>query len=218
MNVLYFHQHFSTPKGATGTRSYEMAKHLVERGHDVTMVCGSSMAGRTGLSGEPVNGLRRGRVDGIEVMMESATSSLSCTILAGVLPGETKVSLINLKNGESATLASGQGRIQESLNPVAIDCVQRFGRTIEFAGHTWGVKEAPDPVGPGSNRFSSDTGDVFVDDDGLHLTIQIGNGPFLDGAGNLLHLLISGRSGFYKACQNDSKEHPDNTDQCTNQW
>ena len=68
MRVLYFHQHFSTPKGATGTRSYEMAKHLVGRGHAVTMVCGSSMAGKTGLSGEPVDGLRRGRVAGIEVM------------------------------------------------------------------------------------------------------------------------------------------------------
>ena len=52
----------------------------------------------------------------------------------------------------------------------------------------------------------------------FELTIQVGNGPFLDGAGNLLHLLISGRSGFYNACQNDRKEHPGNTDQRTNQW
>ena len=68
MKVLYFHQHFSTPKGSTGTRSYEMARHLIDRGHDVTMVCGSSQAGKTGLGGEPVNGLRRGRVAGIEVL------------------------------------------------------------------------------------------------------------------------------------------------------
>ncbi len=68
MRVLYFHQHFTTPRGTTGTRSYEMARHLVARGHEVTMVCGSSSGGSTGLDGEPVGGFRRGRVAGIEVV------------------------------------------------------------------------------------------------------------------------------------------------------
>jgi glycosyltransferase involved in cell wall biosynthesis len=67
MRILYFHQHFSTPAGATGTRSYEMAKALIARGHQVTMVCGSSGAGKSGLTGEPRNGLREGDVDGIHV-------------------------------------------------------------------------------------------------------------------------------------------------------
>jgi len=67
MHILYFHQHFSTPAGSTGTRSYEMAKALIARGHEVTMVCGSSTAGETGLTAEPVNGLRQGIVDGIQV-------------------------------------------------------------------------------------------------------------------------------------------------------
>lgn len=68
MKVLYFHQHFSTPKGTTGTRSYEMARHLIARGHQVTMVCGSSRVCRTGLEGEPINGIRRGDVHGIDVV------------------------------------------------------------------------------------------------------------------------------------------------------
>jgi glycosyltransferase involved in cell wall biosynthesis len=68
MKVLYFHQHFSTPKGSTGTRSYEMAKHLMERGHEVTVVCGSNAMCETGLVGDPVRGLRRGRVEGIDVV------------------------------------------------------------------------------------------------------------------------------------------------------
>jgi hypothetical protein len=41
VRVLYFHQHFSTPEGAAGTRSYEMARRLLHEGHKVTMVCGS---------------------------------------------------------------------------------------------------------------------------------------------------------------------------------
>ena len=68
MNILYFHQHFSTPAGSTGTRSYEMARKLVERGHRVTMVCGSGALAKTGLDGAQRNGLRRGLVDGIEVI------------------------------------------------------------------------------------------------------------------------------------------------------
>jgi len=68
MKVLYFHQHFSTPQGATGTRSYEMARRLVECGHQVTMVCGSGFMARSGLDGKPVKGIRRGIVNGVEVI------------------------------------------------------------------------------------------------------------------------------------------------------
>lgn len=68
MDVLYFHQHFSTPAGSTGTRSYEMALRLIEKGHAVTIVCGSYGMGRTGLTGEFRSGKRRGLVDGIEVI------------------------------------------------------------------------------------------------------------------------------------------------------
>lgn len=68
MKILYFHQHFSTPAGSTGTRSYEMAQRLIARGHKVTMVCGSGKMADSGLKGEPVNGIRRGMIDGIEVI------------------------------------------------------------------------------------------------------------------------------------------------------
>lgn len=68
MHVLYFHQHFSTPRGATGTRSYEMARRLIQRGHAVTVVCGSYDAADTGLKTPFANGRRRGFVDGIDVI------------------------------------------------------------------------------------------------------------------------------------------------------
>lgn len=68
MRVLYFHQHFSTPAGSTGTRSYEMAQRLIARGHQVTMVCGSGKMARSGLEGSQRGGFRRGLVDGIDVI------------------------------------------------------------------------------------------------------------------------------------------------------
>lgn len=68
MHVLYFHQYFSTRSGSTGTRSYEMAQKLIERGHTVTIVCASYGAANTGLSTPFIRGRREGIVDGIKVI------------------------------------------------------------------------------------------------------------------------------------------------------
>ncbi len=68
MKVLYFHQHFSTPKGSAGIRSYQMATRLLARGHRVTMVCGSYGGGETGLTTPFIKGSRRGVVDGMEII------------------------------------------------------------------------------------------------------------------------------------------------------
>ncbi len=68
MKVLYFHQHFVTPLGAGAIRSYVMARSLIERGHQVTMVCGSICGGNTGLEGPFADGMRRGWVEGIDVI------------------------------------------------------------------------------------------------------------------------------------------------------
>jgi lipopolysaccharide/colanic/teichoic acid biosynthesis glycosyltransferase/glycosyltransferase involved in cell wall biosynthesis len=68
MHVLYFHQHFTTPDGSTGTRSYEVAKRLLASSHPVTMVCGAAALSKTGLSGPFLNGRREGNVDGIYVI------------------------------------------------------------------------------------------------------------------------------------------------------
>lgn len=68
MNILYFHQHFSTPKGSVGIRSYAMAQSLIKNGHKVTMVCGSFSNGQTGLTGEFKKGFRYGEVDGINII------------------------------------------------------------------------------------------------------------------------------------------------------
>ena len=68
MHVLYFHQHFSTPDGSAGTRSFEMAQALLKSGHTVTMVCGSYAQGTTGLSVDFVKGRRRGLVRGVDVI------------------------------------------------------------------------------------------------------------------------------------------------------
>ena len=68
MKILYFHQHFTTPQGVVGVRSYQMARALVAHGHQVVMVCGSYNGGVTGITGPFKRGRRRGVVNGINVI------------------------------------------------------------------------------------------------------------------------------------------------------
>lgn len=66
MKILYFHQHFTIPTQAGGTRSYELAKRLIERGHSVCMVCGETA--KLNLPESKTKNVYRGVVDGIDVI------------------------------------------------------------------------------------------------------------------------------------------------------
>jgi glycosyltransferase involved in cell wall biosynthesis len=66
MHILYIHQHFATPKGSTGTRSYEFARRWVKAGHKVTLITGYYDIG--GL--EPAKKLcRKLDIEGINVIV-----------------------------------------------------------------------------------------------------------------------------------------------------
>lgn len=43
MRILYLHQYFVPPEASGGTRSYEQARRLVARGHEVTLVTSNAM-------------------------------------------------------------------------------------------------------------------------------------------------------------------------------
>ena len=68
MRLLYFHQHFGTPQGSAGTRSYEFSRALIARGHQVTLVCGAHQQSGLQLPYDAVRGWHRGQVDGIDVI------------------------------------------------------------------------------------------------------------------------------------------------------
>lgn len=67
MKVIYFHQHFQTPKVGGGIRSYKFAQRLIERGHQVIMVTG----GKKEIYNLPATDKKdvyRGNIDGIDVI------------------------------------------------------------------------------------------------------------------------------------------------------
>ena len=68
MRILYFHQHFTTPKGSGGTRSYEFAQALIKRGHHVTMICGQMDRDALNLPYDSKKDWSRGIIDGIDVI------------------------------------------------------------------------------------------------------------------------------------------------------
>jgi len=83
------------------------------------------------------------------------------------------VVLLPADQASNLTLAGGTNYLPRDSFILAADSKERYGRTLSFARRTWAVKEAPLPVGPGPNRFSSDPNDVWVDGNGkLHLTIH----------------------------------------------
>lgn len=68
MKILYFNQHFITPHGSGGTRSYEFARALVQRGHQVTMVCGQNQQSGLVLPFDVERNWARGNIEGIDVI------------------------------------------------------------------------------------------------------------------------------------------------------
>ena len=66
MHILYIHQHFATPAGSTGTRSYEFARRWVKAGHKVTLIAGHYDIGGLQVSGALY---RKQNIEGINVVV-----------------------------------------------------------------------------------------------------------------------------------------------------
>lgn len=82
MRILYLHQYFTLPTQAGGTRSYEMARQLIEHGHQVTMVCGLEGNAKIDLAPTQNENIRRGMVDGIDVIQISVPYSNNMGLVA----------------------------------------------------------------------------------------------------------------------------------------
>jgi glycosyltransferase involved in cell wall biosynthesis len=67
MRIVYIHQHFCTNKGTGGTRSYDVARHIVQGEHEIYMITGISESSKV----EPMPWYRLFRsenIDGINVI------------------------------------------------------------------------------------------------------------------------------------------------------
>jgi glycosyltransferase involved in cell wall biosynthesis len=85
MQILYIHQYFATPKGSTGTRSYEFARRWVTKGYKVTMLTTTAALTIEDLAG--VRGLffKRLTIDGIDVFALSIPYRQQMEIMARCL-------------------------------------------------------------------------------------------------------------------------------------
>jgi glycosyltransferase involved in cell wall biosynthesis len=68
MKIAYINQHFATNAGSTGTRAYDVGRHLVEAGHEVTMICGLfELSGLAPMA--PWQLFRTERFDGLKIVV-----------------------------------------------------------------------------------------------------------------------------------------------------
>jgi len=68
MHILYIHQYFATPKGSTGTRSYEFARRWVAKGHKVTMLTSTAQLTSEDMAQASSWFFKRFTVEGIDVL------------------------------------------------------------------------------------------------------------------------------------------------------
>ncbi len=88
----------------------------------------------------------------------------------------TKIIAFLVPDGYSPPPCVPCNELPDSLfqNPYAVDCRIPGTRVISFSGYDWIVKKSDEMIGmigPGPNYFSDDQEDVWVDAEGLHLTI-----------------------------------------------
>ena len=69
MHILYLHQYFATPRGNTGTRSYEFAKRWAAAGHRVTMLTTVAQLTETDLIRAKRGLITHLQIDGINLMV-----------------------------------------------------------------------------------------------------------------------------------------------------
>src|SRR5918999_6307581 len=117
MNVLYFDPKFLTPRHAAPTRAYSIARRLVERGHDVTMVARDPRW--LAVEATAPLGLlaRRERLDGIDVIWmripyEQRFSKLKRLLSYGAYTAAASLATLGLKRPDvvyasSTPLTSG---------------------------------------------------------------------------------------------------------------
>ena len=88
----------------------------------------------------------------------------------------TRIVAFLVPNGFAAPLCGPCATLPSTLfdNPYAITPRLPGTQTINFSGYQWVIKKSDSSigkVGPGGNYFSDDPQDVWVDAEGLHLTI-----------------------------------------------
>ena len=99
----------------------------------------------------------------------------TCDITTGGLDHEAiRIIAFLISAADSPPLMQGEGEFPAALFQSVLDEVQvvrTYRRRIDFAGLQWYVKTGSAPLGPGPNLFTDSGAAVWVDGEGLHLTL-----------------------------------------------
>ncbi|MCB4824518.1 glycosyltransferase family 4 protein [Roseicella aerolata] len=149
MRILYLHQHFSTPAGATGTRSFALARALAARGHAVTLACGQYAGAVTGLAG----GFRRGRREGAVGPFRVVEYAIPCGNAQG-LPARAAAFLRYAARATALALAETWDVVVASSTPLTVALPALAARRLRGTPFVFEIRdpwpELPRAMGVGS--------------------------------------------------------------------
>jgi len=136
VKILYIHQYFVTPEGTSGTRSYDVARYLLELGHEVTMVCGSHH--QSGLAPMPAGSLlHRSEVDGIQLVQ--------CAVPYGNSMGVPARMWAFLKFAGLATVACAREPAPDLVfatsTPLTVGIPGRLGSLLKRCSYVFEVRD-----------------------------------------------------------------------------
>ena len=124
MHVVYIHQYFTTPDQKGGTRSYEMARRLIQSGHRVTMVCGTTdLIDAGGTVGE----VQRETIDGIDVVQIIQPYSNAMMHGKPVIAVDDQGISDVIDHGKTGWLVPGENQlaVTDALDPLLTDSALR---------------------------------------------------------------------------------------------
>lgn len=147
MRILYLHQYFATPESDTGIRSYEIARRLVDRGHDVTVVTGDSYLPATWRKSSLVYRLTP-RPGLTVIAMRSAYSNLS--------PGPARLMsfVVYVLFASVVALTRGYDRIFATSTPLTVAAPALLARAVRRRPYVFEVRDLW-PAVPASMGFFS---------------------------------------------------------------
>lgn len=136
MKIAYIFQHFATNEGRTGTRGYDVGRHLVEQGHEVTMICG--LFGLSGLAPMPPWQLfRTEHIEGMKVVVCNVpySNKLSIPQRAWAFFGYAGLATVALARESDLDVVFG------TSTPLTVGLPTRIGAALKRVPYVFEVRD-----------------------------------------------------------------------------
>ncbi len=151
MKILYLYQHFMTRDGSAGTRAYEFAQLLQQRGHEVIIVCGWN--DRAGIGHKPQSMTSFGNLMGVKLVQLNVPYSQKMSYVRRIWAFFQFMLLatwVSLRQSRVDVILASSTPLTISIPAMLVSYIKRWPFVFEVRD-LW--PEAPIALGILRNRF-----------------------------------------------------------------